>query len=237
MKAAGENGIPSAFIVGKDGKIAWIGHPMEMDKPLEKIVAGEWDLNAAKSERLEAKAQQKAMVEVFGKLRGLMGDLTKNSKEIVELIDKATSKNPSLGENLSTIKLQALLHGEDHKAASALASDLVDSKFKDNANGLNAVAWMIVDPDAKLDDSHRDLKLALRAAERANELNKGENAAILDTLALAVFLNGDAARALELQEKALKLAPELAKDQGASARLEKYRKAAEKGKLGEDAKK
>ena len=38
MKAAGESGIPTAFVVGKDGKIAWIGHPMSMDEPLAKIV-------------------------------------------------------------------------------------------------------------------------------------------------------------------------------------------------------
>ena len=44
MTAAGQEGIPTAFIVNKEGKIAWIGHPMEMDKPLEKIVAGTWDL-------------------------------------------------------------------------------------------------------------------------------------------------------------------------------------------------
>ncbi len=32
MKAAEENGIPTAFVV-RDGKIAWIGHPIEMDEP------------------------------------------------------------------------------------------------------------------------------------------------------------------------------------------------------------
>src|SRR5438309_2211086 len=32
MKAAEANGIPTAFIV-QDRKVAWIGHPMEMDGP------------------------------------------------------------------------------------------------------------------------------------------------------------------------------------------------------------
>ncbi len=39
MTAAGQNGIPTAFIINKEGKIAWIGHPMSMDEPLEKITA------------------------------------------------------------------------------------------------------------------------------------------------------------------------------------------------------
>jgi len=47
MKAANRKGIPSAFIVNKDGQIAWIGHPMGMDKPLDEIVAGKYDLEAA----------------------------------------------------------------------------------------------------------------------------------------------------------------------------------------------
>ena len=28
MMAAGQNGIPTAFVINKEGKIAWIGHPM-----------------------------------------------------------------------------------------------------------------------------------------------------------------------------------------------------------------
>ncbi|MBX3409088.1 MAG: TlpA family protein disulfide reductase [Phycisphaeraceae bacterium] len=34
LRAAGQDGIPCTFIVGGDGKIAWIGHPMNMDEPL-----------------------------------------------------------------------------------------------------------------------------------------------------------------------------------------------------------
>jgi thiol-disulfide isomerase/thioredoxin len=41
MLAAGQNGIPCSFIVDKSGTIAWIGHPMELEKQLEKVVAGE----------------------------------------------------------------------------------------------------------------------------------------------------------------------------------------------------
>jgi thiol-disulfide isomerase/thioredoxin len=50
MRAAGQNGIPAAFVVDRGGKVAWIGHPMEIDAPLEKILAGEWDLASAATE-------------------------------------------------------------------------------------------------------------------------------------------------------------------------------------------
>ncbi len=38
MQAAGRRGIPSAFIVDGEGKIAWIGHPGEMEPELKRIV-------------------------------------------------------------------------------------------------------------------------------------------------------------------------------------------------------
>jgi len=41
MEAAGRNGIPSAFLVDKSGKIAWIGHPMQLkEAQIEKVLGG-----------------------------------------------------------------------------------------------------------------------------------------------------------------------------------------------------
>ncbi|MFI4897152.1 MAG: redoxin family protein [Phycisphaerales bacterium JB059] len=53
LKPAGQDGIPAAFIVNGEGEIAWVGHPMNMDKPLEQIVAGEYDMDAAAKELRE----------------------------------------------------------------------------------------------------------------------------------------------------------------------------------------
>lgn len=38
MQAAKQNGIPCAFIVGHDGKLAYIGHPHDMDEALSKAL-------------------------------------------------------------------------------------------------------------------------------------------------------------------------------------------------------
>lgn len=38
MEAAGQNAIPCAFIVGRDSKIRWIGHPAEIDRTLAAVV-------------------------------------------------------------------------------------------------------------------------------------------------------------------------------------------------------
>ena len=55
MQAYGINGIPHAFIV-QDKKVVWHGHPMAgLDKTLEEVVSGKYDLNKAKA-RLKAEA-------------------------------------------------------------------------------------------------------------------------------------------------------------------------------------
>ena len=71
-----------------------------------------------------------------------------------------------------------------------------------------------------------ELKLALKAARRADDLTHGENPAILDTLAKVYFDSGDPARALELQQKAVKIVGQ--EDRAKAGRLEQYRKAVEK---------
>ena len=43
MKASGQGGIPCSFVIGKDGKIAFIGHPLFLDEVLPKVLDGTWD--------------------------------------------------------------------------------------------------------------------------------------------------------------------------------------------------
>lgn len=49
LTAFGENGIPHAFVVDTNGIVVWHGFPNEeLDRNLEKILAGDWDLDRAK---------------------------------------------------------------------------------------------------------------------------------------------------------------------------------------------
>lgn len=45
MSASGQNGIPATFLI-KDSKIIWMGHPMKLDKTLEELIAGTYDLES-----------------------------------------------------------------------------------------------------------------------------------------------------------------------------------------------
>ena len=73
MKAAGQNGIPTAFVI-KEGKIAWVGHPMELDEPLAQIQAGTFDTakfkaNFDKQAEMQAKGMAaQAEIRKIGKM-------------------------------------------------------------------------------------------------------------------------------------------------------------------------
>ncbi|MCH5376616.1 MAG: hypothetical protein JJ992_21820, partial [Planctomycetes bacterium] len=47
MDAAAQQLKPVAFIVGRDGLIEWIGHPLKISDPLDQIVQGDWIRKAA----------------------------------------------------------------------------------------------------------------------------------------------------------------------------------------------
>lgn len=64
MEAANQQGIPTSFIVGKSGLIEWIGHPMELDEPLEAVVTDSWDREAFKEEMKEKEDFQENMQRV-----------------------------------------------------------------------------------------------------------------------------------------------------------------------------
>jgi thiol-disulfide isomerase/thioredoxin len=53
LDASGEQGkgIPRSFVVNAEGKVAWIGHPKELDEVLPKIVNNTWDIKEALAKR------------------------------------------------------------------------------------------------------------------------------------------------------------------------------------------
>jgi Thiol-disulfide isomerase and thioredoxins len=69
MKASGQNGIPSTFLI-KEGKIIWIGHPMKLDNILEEVFAGNYSIEEGRKElkkEEDIKAQQGAIMNALFK--------------------------------------------------------------------------------------------------------------------------------------------------------------------------
>lgn len=66
MKASGQTGIPTAFIVDKEGRVAWIGHPMAgLDDALKSMVAGDYSIEKER-ERRKAEQEKQAKMQELG---------------------------------------------------------------------------------------------------------------------------------------------------------------------------
>lgn len=206
MTAAGQNGIPTAFVV-KDGTIQWIGHPMEMEEPLGQIVAGTFDMQkhreeAAKRAAEEAKrnAEMKAINEKMGP--ALAAARSQDFAKAAAEADKVLKEKPEWEERLCNFKFMMLCQAGDGAAASKYAESSTKKFFWDNSMALNQFAWGLIDPEVKF-KKPADVKVAVKIAQRAAELTKESDPMILDTYALAVFKTGDVKKAISLQEKAV----------------------------------
>ncbi len=218
LRAAGESSLPTAFIVDGSGRIAWIGDSAALDKPLEQIVAGTWDLEAAKKaheSRAKVNKLSLKLSELF-KAHDYAGALL--------VVDELIKAAPEREQRTGAWRFCCLLNLGREDEGYAYAKRLVDSVLKDEALELNLIAWFIVDPGVER-VPRRDLDFALRVAQRAVDLSEQKNGAILDTLALVYFTRGDIAKAIELEERAVELCKGTEWLEEVSARLEQFKKA------------
>ncbi len=108
-------------------------------------------------------------------------------------------------ENQNRIKNQiTLIQGAaqtgNFTEAVTLAASLPIEQL--DATTLNELAWKIT-TEWESNDRVRDVRLALRMAQKCVELNLGNEAASLDTLARAHWELGDKVKAIEIQRKAV----------------------------------
>jgi len=105
MEASGAAGIPTAYIVGKTGKIEWIGHPMGMDETLEAVVNDKWD-RAAYKKQYEQEQQLQQAIEEISMLAGA-GKFDEAIKRVEEEIAK--TDNEDLKTNLKDFRYSLML--------------------------------------------------------------------------------------------------------------------------------
>ncbi len=192
MKAAGQSGIPTAFVVNDKQEIAWIGHPMELDDVLTPIVEGKYDAKAGASKKAK-------MEEVMNKVQKAYE--AKEWDNVIAGMDEIGALDAKMASRMASAKFQVLLmEKKDAKAAYAHATAAADGVIKDDEKALNEIAWTILDAPGV---EARDLDVAMKIATRANEVAKGKDAGILDTLARAHWEKGDKAAAIATQQKAI----------------------------------
>jgi len=206
MQAAGQNGIPCAFIVGKDGKIEWIGHPMEMDDPLKSIVDGKWDRTAFAAEFKEKQEMDALQMKVQREVGGLLRD--KDFKGALAKFDELTGgiKNAEMKLQFTMMKLR--LHQIASSEASEISKTLKDALALASSNPMmgNQVAWTIweMTEQGQLKKDKELLGEALKVAQGAAAKQEGQvKAATLDTVAHLQYGLGNLAEAIKAQKEAI----------------------------------
>ena len=219
MTAAGQGGIPTAFVVGRKGTIEWIGHPMQLDSVLDEVVHDKWDAAKAKATFESERALEAEMRKASSKLREAQA--AGKWDDMVAIFDQLLEKSPD-NEMVLLQKMQLCLTNANRpKDGYAIVRKLA-AGYEKNAMGLNQLAWTIVDPRLKIEN--RDVKLATELAEKASAISGGKDGSILDTLARCYWTAGDKAKAIEIQKKAVENSPENMKKQ-IEATLKEYESA------------
>ena len=197
MRAAQQNGIPTCFIVGKDGKIDWIGHPMEMDKPLEAVVTDKWDREAFKTEMKAKQEAQKAMQEIFALLN--KGDMDEALKKIDAVLEKTNDVQ------LGMIKVQVLVQQQKTEEAQKQLASVFEGIEEPVMT--NQIAWSIYQATVGGQIKGNELmKTALAASKKAVATYKkpnAEKAALIDTVARIQHELGNTEEAIKLMKEAI----------------------------------
>ncbi len=216
LEAAEVNGIPHAFVVA-DGKIAWMGHPMQLTPEIIGDILTGTPLAAAApiaekvpQRRLSKPAAPAAkspndpeMAAAQAKLDALAEAMGRRDWDAAEkaLPAAAGVLPPQEGKELrETIEAQIGLGRGDPSKFYAQLQRLAEEDF-DDAEALNEIAWRLL--TVKSFEKQRNLPLAEKCAVQSVKLTKEEQSDKLDTLARLRWLQGRKEEAIRLQIKAV----------------------------------
>lgn len=216
MDAYHRNGIPSAFIVDKEGKVVYVDHPMapKFEESLKQVLAGTFDVAKAKAdmeaETARAAATEKAMKELNTAMMAVLPDIKAKAKAgdftgAEQAMKAVFDAHPIKDEEGNTVemavqpRLLGLLQSTDEASYYVYASKIVDSKSAE-PQFLNSIAWNIA-TNKRL--KKPDYQLAIKAATQACEKTDWKEDTVIDTLAEAYFRAGDKAKAVEMEQKAI----------------------------------
>ncbi|WP_353646035.1 TlpA disulfide reductase family protein [Mesorhizobium sp. WSM2239] len=210
-------GIPTSFVVDRDGHIAFIGHPTELDEVLPKVLNGSWrtsdQAKAADHDRIaqgETIAREQALTKpIYDKLRPAMQ--TEDWKTALSAVEEGIALLPD-NLNFRSTHLNLLLH----RMRDMRAGLPVMRQFVRDAIDKHAENWMIAALDQlfqpNFDHSHfpsaERLAMGKELSEHILARNppQGEGRKFWAYPAVAWYCHesGNNDRAIELIELALK---------------------------------
>ena len=160
MAAYGQGGIPTAFIVGKDGKVMWFGHPMsELEETIQAVLDGKYDLAAAaKRDELRASIDEYQKLSAAGDAKA-----AKLGREVL----KGVGDDP---EALEQFAFSIAANGRNEHRDFALANEALD--LAEKKAGKNDARLVSIRAIAVFESGKQEEGIAL--AKKAVELAKDE---------------------------------------------------------------
>ncbi len=203
MQAAFQSTIPKAFIVGKDGKIEWIGHPDELDDVLRQVVTDQWKREEFGKGFLAGQQAEIARMELNEALH------RRQYAKAVELIDKRLklAEEPQEQLELRLTKVQvALAQNEIAQATTLLSESFAFTGGR--VDMVDLICWHVYEQaERRKQDLTPLLKVAFAEGEKALKNAKGEALpSLLDTVGHVAYKLGDRTKAIELVTQAVELA-------------------------------
>lgn len=126
LEAAGQAAIPVAFVIDGRGRVAWLGHPQQLENVLDKVLMGRWDTAEYRTKfearQNDAEASSRLMADAYGRISST--PMTHSYSETLQWIRQNGSayNGADAQQALSEFsKLFSAFEREDHAAASALA--------------------------------------------------------------------------------------------------------------------
>jgi hypothetical protein len=232
MEASNQQGIPTAFIVGKDGKIEWIGHPASMDPVLEKVVEDSWDREAFKEEQRMEQELQENLHKV--------DELVTNDKvdEALELIEAQLKKvtKPAMKKQWYSIKCDIKLHFDrvDDEVVQHYRDHL--ASVEGSARGVAQFAyWMFGASQQGADISKVVNPVLVGLKEALKEASEEEQPLLYNAAAVLTTTTGDYDLAIKLQQQAIESSPDPRQKKRMMPLLEELKeKAAEQDKANKE---
>jgi thiol-disulfide isomerase/thioredoxin len=200
MDAAGRNGIPCSFVVGKDTRIAYIGHPMFLGVILPKVVAGTWKVEQDNEKLQVVEADVRSVYAAIS---------AKPPEEGLKALAEFEKKYPELEKlpNFVAPKLGLLLRQDQVEEAMKFAAKAIaEATERDDSSMLGLIASTLTGPEVK---KSKELSvLALDTAAKMVQVVGDKDVSGQMTLARVRFATGDKAKAKEAAERVVELAPE-----------------------------
>lgn len=202
MRAAFVSTIPNAFIVGKDGKIEWIGHPGEMDDVLGEVVAGTWDRAAYGKKYLAMQQAEKLKADLSEALQ--KRDFITADKLIDQQITAASSPQSKLELRLTKVQI-SLAQSKIEEATERLTQCYAAAK--DQVPMIDLISWHVYEQaEQRKIDMQPLVKVAYAQAEKALAQAKGEaRGSLLDTTGHLAYKQGQLDKAIKLVSEAAEL--------------------------------